>query len=402
MTNDEMTPPEAATPPPPRGHRQRPGKAGSAAVAWVDRLAEATTLFERASHNPSWRSVREAIGPEHDLVDFCVPVNPYFPPPALLQEIAEHLPQISKVYPDDAVVHQRAIGALVGLPAENVVAANGSTELITSLCRDLQGPLLTPVPTFGRWTDLPQQFGRGLLPHVRRQADDYTIDVAELVNATQRTGARALVLCNPDNPTGTCIDDDAVRWLLRQLASLDLVVIDESFIDFAGQQGASRDVLSARNAIVVKSLGKSIGWHGVRLGYAVAHEALAAHMRQRLPLWNVNGLAAFVLQRLGDHAAAFAASLTRVAQDREAMAERLRALPGLRVYPSRANFLYCQLERPASGRQLRDALLVRHGLLIRECSNKLGACEQFLRLAVLPPASVDRLVQALRTELGEG
>jgi threonine-phosphate decarboxylase len=360
-----------------------------------------TALFERPSHNPSWRSVREAVGAQHDLVDFCVPVNPYFPPPALLQEITEHLPQILKVYPDDAVVHQRAISELTGLAADNIVAANGSTELITSLCRDLQGPLLTPVPTFGRWTDLPQQFGHGLLPLTRRQADGYAIDVAELVQATQRTGARALVLCNPDNPTGTYLDDDAVRWMLRQLAALDLVVIDESFIDFAGQQGAARDVLGARNAIVVKSMGKAMGWHGVRLGYAVAHEALAAQVRQRLPFWNVNGLAAFVLQRLSRHAPEFAASLVRVAQDREAMFERLQALPGLHVYPSRANFLYCKLERPASGRQLRDALLARHGLLIRECSNKLGACEQFLRLAVLPPAAVDRLMQALRAELGE-
>jgi threonine-phosphate decarboxylase len=364
-------------------------------------MSDEVTLFERASHNPSWRSVREAAGAERELIDFCVPVNPYFPPPALLQEITEHLPQILKYYPDDALVHQRAIGELTGLAADHIVVANGSTELITSLCRDLQGPLLTPVPTFGRWTDLPQQFGRGLLPLTRRQADGYAIDVAELVQATQRTGARALVLCNPDNPTGTCLDDDAVRWLLRQLSSLDLVVIDESFIDFAGQQGASRDVLAARNALVVKSMGKSIGWHGVRLGYAVAHESLAAQVRQRLPWWNVNGLAAFVLQQLRHHTAAFASSLARVAQDREAMAERLRAVPGLQVYPSRANFLYCKLQRPASGRRLRDALLQRHGLLIRECSNKLGACEQFLRLAVLPAAAVDRLVQALHAELSE-
>jgi threonine-phosphate decarboxylase len=319
------------------------------------------TLFDRPAHNPSWHSVREALGPEHDLVDFCVPVNPYFPPPLMLQEITEHLPQILKYYPDDALAHQRAIGELTGLATENIVVANGSTELITSLCRDLQGPLLTPVPTFGRWTDLPREFGRGLLPLTRRQADGYAIDVAELVQATQRTGARAPVLCNPDNPTGTCLDDDAVRWLLRQLSSLDLVVIDESFIDFAGQPGASRDVLATRNAIVVKSLGKSIGWHGVRLGYAVAHETLAAQVRQRLPLWNVNGLAAFVLQRLHRHAAEFASSLMRVAEDREAMTERLRALPGLQVYPSRANFLYCKLERPASGRRLRDVLLMQYG-----------------------------------------
>lgn len=69
-----------------------------------------TVLFERPAHNPSWRSVREAVGTQRELVDFCVPVNPYSPPPALLHEIAEQLPQILKHYPDDAIVLQRAIG----------------------------------------------------------------------------------------------------------------------------------------------------------------------------------------------------------------------------------------------------------------------------------------------------
>jgi hypothetical protein len=120
MTSDEMDPPEAASPPPPRGHRQRPGKAGSAAVAWLDGLAEATTLFERTSHNPSWRSVQAAVGAQRELIDFCVPVNPYFPPPELLQEITDHLPQILKYYPDDALVHQRAIGVTPSAAASRV------------------------------------------------------------------------------------------------------------------------------------------------------------------------------------------------------------------------------------------------------------------------------------------
>lgn len=75
-------------------------------------------------------------------------------------------------------------------------------------------------------------------------------------------------------------------------------------------------------------------------------------------------------------------------------------MPGLTVFPSHANFVYLQLDERGSGRRLRNRLLEHHGLFVRECSNKVGASEDDLRLAVLPPPAQDRLVAALRIELG--
>jgi histidinol-phosphate/aromatic aminotransferase/cobyric acid decarboxylase-like protein len=146
-------------------------------------------------------------------------------------------------------------------------------------------------------------------------------------------------------------------------------------------------------------MGKSLGWHGVRLGYAATEPRHAQALRARLPFWNINGLAAFVLRNMTRFRSEYYESFLRVAEDRAYMTEQLSVVPGLRIYPSKANFLFVELPAGISGRTLRNSLLQNHGLLVRECSNKIGASEQYLRLAVQGKAAVDSLVVALREEL---
>ncbi len=91
------------------------------------------------------------------------------------------------------------------------------------------------------------------------------------------------------------------------------------------------------NLVVVKSMGKSLGWHGVRLGYAVSEQGRAQTQRAQLPFLNINGLAAFVLKTATRFKTEYHASFARVAEDRCYMTERLIGVPGLTVYPSKAN-----------------------------------------------------------------
>lgn len=358
-------------------------------------------VFHRASHNPSFNEIRAATRYGGALVDFCVPVNTHFPPPEMTELIRRELPAILKYYPDDAAVHQGHIAALAGVPAENVVAANGSTEIITALCRDARGPILTDVPTFGRWTDLPGDFGVPAVFVRRERETGFRLEVDDLIRRVRRHGARTLVVCNPNNPTGAWSTAAEIERLVHELSDLDAVILDESFLDFSGLPSAAPLASRSRNLVVVKSMGKALGWHGIRLGYAVAHAETARRLRLRLPYWNVNGLAAFVLRHMGRFRDAYDASFAEVIRDREHMLGRLRRVEGLRVYPSAANFLYCELPRGVSGRRVRDALLERHGLIVRECGNKVGSSETFLRLAVHPPPVADRLADALGETLAE-
>ncbi len=358
-------------------------------------------IFRIAAHNPSFNDIRSSTSFDGELLDLCVPVNPHFPPEELLEMIRRDLPEIVKYYPDYAEEHQRNLSALTGIPAENIVAANGSTELITLLCRDAAGPVATPVPTFGRWTDLPRDFGIPVEFIPRRREDRFRLSVGEIVGRVRAAGARTLVVCNPDNPTGAHLEPWEVERLVSELADLSLVVIDESFIDFSSLESAARSAVASANTIVVKSLGKSLGWHGVRLGYAVANARLARRLRLQTPFWNINGLAAYVLKHVVGFRDAYLASFAKAAEDRLYMRTRLAEIGGLAVHPSRANFLYCELPPGASGRRVRDALLERHGLIVRECGNKVGSSESYLRLAVRQKDATDRLVPALRACLSD-
>ncbi|HEY0430719.1 MAG TPA: aminotransferase class I/II-fold pyridoxal phosphate-dependent enzyme, partial [Pyrinomonadaceae bacterium] len=202
-----------------------------------------------------------------------------------------------------------------------------------------------------------------------------------------------------NNPTGAWLRLDEIKILAAVLDDLEAVIIDESFIDFSDLESAAALAATTPNLIVVKSMGKSLGWHGVRLGYAVAAPKRAEAMRSRLPFWNINGLAAYILKTVTRFKAEYQASFAMVAQDRTYMTKRLASVPDLTVYPSRANFLFVELPEGLSGRTLRDRLLRNYGVMIRECSNKIGATEQQLRLAVQGRDAVEALVAALQNEL---
>ena len=359
-------------------------------------------LFNVRSHNPSFFAVKETVAFDGELLDFCIPVNLHFPPAELVQMVHEHLGEILRYYPDYAEVHQQHISQMTDLAPETIVPVNGSTEIITRLCQQAKGPIVTSVPTFSRWTDLPKELHLPLHTLVRERVNAFKLDVNEIVARVREVRARTLVISNPNNPTGAWLTIDQVKALARSLADLNAVIIDESFIDFAdlpGVASAAGCVTDIPNLVVVKSMGKSLGWHGVRLGYAVTERKRARKLRALQPFWNINGLAAYVLKTVTTFKEEYQESFALVAQDRRYMSERLGMVPGLMVHPSQANFLFVELPNEVSGRALRDRLLKNHGLLVRECSNKIGATEQQLRLAVQTEAAVDLLVPALCDEL---
>ncbi len=359
----------------------------------------AAELFNVRSHNPSFFSVKESTIHKGPLVDFCIPVNLHFPPPQLVQRISERLPEILRYYPDYAEVHARHISEITGVRSEYIVPANGSTEIITRLCHLTRGPILTTIPTFSRWTDLPEDLGIPLHTMKTDASNNFHLDVADVISRVVELDVKMLVISNPNNPTGAWFEAEEIEELVLSLPQVEMIVIDESFLDFSGVESAAALIPEAPNLVVVKSLGKSLGWHGVRLGYAATIPRAAELLRSQLPFWNVNGLAAYILKSVTEFKDEFRQSLALVEKDRVYMLRQLERIPGLRVFPSRADFLYVELPGDVSGRVLRDRLLNEYGLMVRECSNKIGSSERYLRLAVQTKEAVDQLIPALTKEL---
>lgn len=358
------------------------------------------TLFDRESHNPSFFSLtRGMAGARSEPVDFCVPCNPYFPTKTMFAQYASSLERILKHYPSDNEVLGRRLAETLGLSSENIVLANGSTELITWIDALLvRSSLATPVPTFGRWTDQSAESGKQVHHYQLRPETGFRLDPEDFARFVKAHGAKAAVICNPNNPDGGYLSQAAMLGLIDQLADLDVVIVDESFIDFVDAEAnpsVGTEILGRENTIVLKSLGKNFGLHGVRFGYALAHSRLAARLRRALPPWNLNAMAESIIFSLQEHMGDYHESLKRIARDRRYMRDQLKRLPGAIVYPSQANFFLIKLPEGLDSVACRNSLLTEHGVFIRECGNKIGMGSGYLRLAVRQPEEVDRLIAGL-------
>ncbi|WP_369222527.1 histidinol-phosphate transaminase [Streptomyces sp. R39] len=362
-----------------------------------------TSLFRSGAHSPSMAALTREGGDGTGPVDFCVPCNPYFPTPAMMETMAARLKDIVTFYPSSADTITAELCQLLQLPPQAVAMGNGSTELITWIDHLLvRESLAVPVPTFGRWTDQPMETGKRVDMFPLQESSGFALDLAQYAEFIRKRGTRAAVVCNPNNPDGGFLHKQALVQFMDAMADLDLIVVDESFLEFADAEAEPSVVQEAMlrpNVIVLRSLGKNFGLHGIRFGYMVANPALAGKVRSMLPKWNLNAFAEYVVFMLKEHGAEYAQSLLQVRKDRLEMASQLATLPGLTVYPSQGNFLFVRLPVGAEGTVVRDRMLTEHRILVRECGNKIGSSSRFLRLVVRPEVDVRRLVSAMEQVL---
>jgi threonine-phosphate decarboxylase len=387
-----------------------------------------TGLLRSSAHSPSWAMLNRlapdsgasrswqpgpagpaghAGQPEPlERLDFCIPCNPYFPTPEMFARLRESLETTLTYYPSDADTITAELCGVLGLNPQTVAMGNGSTELITWIDHLLvRESLAIPIPTFGRWTDQPLETGKRVDMFPLSEDHDFALDPQEYVKFIRRRGSRVAVICNPNNPDGGYLRRQQVLWLLDELVDLDLVVVDESFIDFVDAERApsvAEEAAIRPNVIVLKSLGKNFGLHGIRFGYLVANPALAGTIRKALPKWNLNSFAETVVFMLKEYAVPYRNSLSLLSRDRANMSLALAGLPGLVVFLSQGNFLLVKLPDGTDGAALRDRLLAEYGVFVRECGNKLGSSSQFLRLVVRPYEDVQRLMTALQGTLYAG
>jgi histidinol-phosphate aminotransferase len=316
---------------------------------------------------------------------------------ALLEAIAE-VPL--NRYPAPGVPGLRAaVADHLGVPPSWVAIGNGSDEFIPILCTVFGKPpagrrasILIPLPTFSMYRICAAPLGLA----VREVATDerFELDPGALERAMRLEPPNLVFLATPNNPTGVVASRALVDTALR--AGESLVVVDEAYAGFSGETHLG--LLAAHpNMIVLQSFSK-VGLAALRLGVLVAHPEIVAEVdKVRLP-YNINALSACVaellLRRFGD---ALDARVARVVAERERLFAALRGIPGMTVFPSRANFL---LVRMARATEIADALRAR-GIVVRNL-DRPGPLENCLRITVGTPAEDDRLLEALRAELRPG
>ncbi len=208
----------------PRPHRRKRGPAAGAGpqsrarlnAAPVWRVPSGVTasvdlaLLRSDAHSPSYFALRRGAAGD-DLVDFCIPCNPYFPTTGMFDDLRANLVDVLKYYPSDAETITKELCATLDLNPSTIAMGNGSTELITWLDHLMvRESLAVPVPTFGRWTDQPLETGKRCDMFPLLESQGFRLDVENYVRFVRERGSRVAVICNPNNPDGAICR--ATRW----------------------------------------------------------------------------------------------------------------------------------------------------------------------------------------------
>jgi histidinol-phosphate aminotransferase len=324
--------------------------------------------------------------------------NPFDLPEALKRRVMERAMARSwSRYPDfDPRALVEKLAAFSGWRADGILAGNGSNELIEALLLVTVGPgtrVVIPEPTFTLYALLTGMLG-GEVVRVPL-ADDLQYDVAALSAA--RRDAAVTVVCSPNNPTGGVLARDDVGRLCAE--GDGLVVVDEAYVEFAGD--SVLPLLSRHpNLVVLRTFSKAMGLAGLRLGYLLASPELVREVNKgRLP-YNVNFFSQMAaLEALEGYDAHLRPNVERLSRLRETLASSLKKEPGLKVYPSRANFLLVEV-RDADPKAVFESLYAR-GVLVRDVTS-YKRLERCLRISVGSEEENARLLAALPAALRAG
>jgi threonine-phosphate decarboxylase len=354
--------------------------------------------FYETSHSPA---LADLVGYEKakDILDFCFIANPYYPTPEMLQDLQRNLPNLIKSYPSSsAVVSRQNLAAVLHVNPENLIIGNGATELITLINTTLIDRIAVPIPTFGEYIEKLKD---------QRDAELYSLDpeqcfelrLSDYLHWVHQRNVKALLVINPGNPTGQFISLEQMIDFMNQTEDLELVIVDESFIDFAGDPIPSLLSVADRfsNLLIVRSMSKHCGVPGLRLGYCYsANLYVLNRLRRFIPTWNLNTLAQYFLSLLPPTDAAYHEARKRLIGDVGWLYGSLKSIPVFDVYRTGANFVLFKIKNGMTASELQGRLLTECQMYVRDCSNKIGMDNFHIRVASQGREKDARLVEALQ------
>lgn len=327
--------------------------------------------------------------PADQIVKLDANENPYGPSPKVKAALAAF--DGYQYYPDpEQRAIREAVARYVGVEPAQVVLGNGSDEMIDLCGRLFLSPgdtLVNFPPSFGVYSFLGHVYNANIV-HVER-GEDFSLDLDRAERELRN--AKLAFVASPNNPTGNALSRDELERLLAPGA---VIAVDEAYAEFAGESFADM-VAEHDNLIVLRTFSKWAGLAGMRAGFAIVPEPLAEVIwRIKIPYNLTVAAEQAVLASLGD-VDSLKTTVSRIVGERDRMSERLAAIPWLRPFPSRANFILCEV-RGIEAKEVQ-AQLRQRGILIRYFDSPgLRNC---VRISVGKPEHTDRVIDAL-SEIG--
>ncbi len=323
------------------------------------------------------------INPSLVKVDFSSSINPLGISKKVLNALRKNLPKLSSIYPDNenSILKKKIIDYLGSpLTLDSINIGNGATELIYNFVRSfVRKQVVIPSPTFCEYEMASRKLG-AKIKHVPLK--NWKLDIDSILEKSKNS--EAIFLCNPNNPTG--LFSHHLERLIEGIDDSIKILIDESFIEFVDEKKHARTFIEKinefKNIVILRSMTKSFGLAGLRLGYCVSHPSIARKISLNKITWNVNGLAQLAGVTALENLSHLRRARKIIKSEREFMHINInKKLSSFSANESDVNYYLIHLHH-GNSTQIRDLLLKNNGILVRDCSDFKGINDKYIRVAV--------------------
>lgn len=338
-----------------------------------------------------------------NILDYCYLVNPYFPPKSMIEKFNVFSTELMTQYPSGQAIECINAGRLFdGLEEDYLCVGNGAAELINSLGRLLSGNMFVSKSAFHEYI---RCFKNCKFNIYDMQEDEFTFNLKKINKSIENSDIICIV--NPDNPTGAFMKyNDAISIIEECSKKNKIVIFDESFIDFADSEIRytllCNDILEKyKNLIVVKSISKSYGVPGIRLGVlASGNKDLINKIKSDISIWNINSYGEYFLQVANLYSKDYVQACNKIAQERKRFIEDLKKINGIKVYDSEANYVLCNLGQKDSTKI--SSKLLEKNIFIKDLRTKDAfKGMNYIRLAIRTEEENKFLVKELKKAMEE-
>lgn len=351
-------------------------------------------------HGADINSAAELYGFEADkIIDFSSNINPFIVE-SMDKIVAAGVENLQK-YPDIKYRRLRKnIADYLRVEDSYIIPGNGATEIIYLLMRNLSGRLAIINPTFSEYRKGAEIAGLSVVDFVMDWKKDFKLDLDEIYR--RKDEFDSIFICNPNNPDGS------VREIKKLLEFAEkewkLLIVDETFIEFADSEkdrSLVNMVEKSKNLFIIRAVTKFFGIPGIRLGYGISsNRELLQKMYDEKEPWTINSFADSASDFIFKDDEYIRKSKEYFSKERICMINEINKIDGIKAFNSDANFILVRFEN-RNVLDVKENLLKRAGLLIRDASNFIGLDSSFARVAIKNHEQNTVLVDALRSVLGE-
>lgn len=332
-----------------------------------------------------------------ELLDYSSNINPYGVPESLVNAINNNINELTK-YPDPEYIELRNIIAEHNnLNIENIVVGNGATEIIFLLLRALNCKNIIIVsPTFAEYErainslKIENDNDNNIKYFELEEFNNFEINIEKLFSLLNSGDYDTLILCNPNNPTGTLIESDKMLEILKCCNANNVnMIVDEAFIEFVdeGYTSLANIDINKDNLYIFRAFTKFFAIPGLRLGYGIVfNEKVIEEIYRIKEPWTLNTFSSLAGKVLLEDKEYIEKTIYWIKEEKLYMYEKLNEIYGIKAYSTNVNFILCKINedlynKGLNSKKLRDILIDR-GILIRDASNFIFLDDHFFRLAI--------------------